>query len=247
MKTRGTALALGFALTLAAPATFGNAFFPGPNPITGNLTWSGFSDGSVAATISGPIPNVNAGQFQGLFDTDGGVAENDDFFRFFCIDISQTVSGGPNTYTRDIGVPASKLTQLTRLFDLYYPNKTIGTYYSGGVTDFGRFSDANASAAFQLALWEIWFGDGTDLSGIPFTASSAVTGTAQGYLTAVNGASGTPDGWTFYTFTNDSYQDYLSVEYSVPLRTTPEPGTLVLLCSAVLAACVTALRRRQTA
>jgi len=77
--------------------------------------------------------------------------------------------------------------------------------------------------------------------------NETVTDLAQTYLDAVNAGSGTPPGWTFYTFMNPNYQSYLSAEYSRPLRTTPEPGTLVLLCSAVLAAWAAALRRRQTA
>jgi hypothetical protein len=42
-------------------------------------------------------------------------------------------------------------------------------------------------------------------------------------------------------------QDYLSVAYGSALRTVPEPGTLTLLCIAVLSAWGTAMRRQQTA
>src|SRR2546423_10482378 len=80
-----------------------------------------------------------------------------------------------------------------------------------------------------------------------FPATSSAAGLAQSYLDAVNAGSGTPQGWTFYTFTSPDQQDYLSAEHTVPLRTVPEPGTLILLCSAVLAAWATALHRRQTA
>jgi len=253
MRTGFLRLVIAFACALAASAAFGDAFV-GPNPEGGKLTWSGFSNGSVGATITGGIfSGVSAGQFQGYFDTDGGSAEADDYLRFFCIDISHVASGGPNTYTRDIGLPgslsAAKQAELARLFDEHYPNKTIGTYYSGGAqTLFGSFATANDSAAFQLAVWEIFFGDGTDLTAAPFTASSTAESTAQGWLDGVNGESGTPAGWTFYTFSSETYQDYLSVEYTTPLLETPEPGTLFLLCSAVLAfAWAAALRRRQTA
>ena len=70
-------------------------------------------------------------------------------------------------------------------------------------------------------------------------------GWADLYLGAAAGGP-TPDGWTFYDFTNDSYQDYLSVTYTTPLRTTPEPGTVILLCIAAFTAWA-AMRRRQTA
>jgi hypothetical protein len=196
--------------------------------------------------------NVAAGQFQGSFDpaseADGPGAEADDFFRFFCVDISQYALGGPLPYTRNLGVPnATNAAQLTRLFDEFYPNAATNVYYSGGQTNFGSFPSADQSAAFQLAVWEIWFDDGLSLSVGTFqaTSSPAVLAWANLYLGAA--ASGpTPDGWTFYEFANDSYQDYLSATYAPPLRTTPEPGTLILFCIAVLTAWA-AMRRRQTA
>ena len=250
---------VGLALLSGASVALADAFF-GANPQPGSLTFTGFSNGWVAANISGPYPNVEAGQFQGFFDPLAeqpdapGTNDPDDFLRYFCIDISHLASGGPNPYTRDEGLPASlsaaKQAELTRLFDDYYPNKTIGTYYSGGAqTLFGSFASATDSAAFQLAVWEIFFGDGTDLAHAPFTASSAAESTAQGWLNAINGESGTPAGWTFYTFTSNSrtpYQEYLSAEWTNPQHETPEPGSLALLCSAVAAAGAAALRRRQT-
>ena len=252
MATRSIGLTLAFGLTLLASTASGNAFF-GANPQSGSLTFTGFSNGSVGAVItSGGFSGVLVGQLQGFFDpaaeADGAGYESDDFLRFFCIDINQPADTGANPYTRSIGVPdATNAEQLARLFELYYPNETSATYYTGGPTDFGSFADANSSAAFQLAVWEIWFDNDMNLSTGSFTASSAAAGLAQSYLDAVNAGSGTPEGWTFFTFTSPDKQDYLSAEYSVPLRTAPEPGTLILLCSAVLAAWATALHRRQTA
>jgi hypothetical protein len=227
------------ALFIASSVALGNPFF-GPNPQPGNLTWSGFSNGSVAASISGnggaSYMNVLAGQFQGFFDPtaegDGPGAEADDFFRFFCIDISQYALGGPLPYTRNLGVAdATNSAQLTRLFDTFY----------------GSLASADESAAFQLAVWEIWFDDDLSLSSGTFraTSSAAVLTQANIYLGAA--ASGpTPAGWAFYDFTSPDAQDYLSATYAPPLRTTPEPGTLILLCVAVLTAWA-AMRRRQTA
>jgi len=256
MAKRWLQLLLGFALPVVATTAFADAF-TGSNPSTGKLTWSGFSNGWVAADISGSIfPTVAAGQFQGSFDNDGGPTDPDDFLRFFCIDITHEANGGPNTYTRSFGFPGSftagQQSELTRLFDEYYPNKLTGTYYNSGITNFGDFASANDSAAFQLAVWEIVFGDGTSLANPPFTASSTASALAQTWLTHVSGESGTPAGWSFYTFTsgtyNDThYQNYLSVEYTQPLKELPEPGSLALLCVAAFAVGVAAMRRRQTA
>jgi hypothetical protein len=242
-------------LFLAASVALANPF-SGGNPQPGNLAWGGFSNGSVNVSITGgSIASVSAGQFQGFFDpaaeADGAGFEADDYFRFFCVDINQFVDSAATAYTRNIGVPdATNAAQLARLFDAFYPNKTTGTYYAGGAqTNFGSFPDATSSAAFQLAVWEIWFDNDMTLSTGTFTATSsnaAVLTMAQGYLDAVNAGSGTPDGWTFYIFTSPSKQDYLSATYGSPLRTVPEPGTLTLLCIAVLSAWGIAMRRQQT-
>jgi hypothetical protein len=175
-------------------------------------------------------------------------SQPDDFFRFFCIDISQFVDGGPDAYVRSLGVPdATKAAELSRLFDLFYPNASANTYYAGGQTNFGDFPDATTSAAFQLALWEVWFDTNLDLGSGVFTATSSAAGLAQTYLNAVAAGSGTAPDWTFFEFTNSRFQDYLSVEHTTTLRSAPEPALLVLLCSAALAAWAPALRRRQTA
>ena len=243
-------------LSFAASAALGNAF-SGPNPDTQNLTWNGFSNGSVGVSVStnsgANFSGVNAGQFQGFFDGAGNGIGADDFFRFFCIDLGEFVDGNPNLYTRTLGVPdATNAAELTRLFEQYYPNPATGTYYSGGAqTNFGNFASANDSAAFQLAVWEIWFdtGDNLSLSGGSFRATgpSAVITEAQAELDFVHAGSGTAAGWTLYEFTNQGKQDYLSVENSGPLKTVPEPGTLILLGVGALAAWGTSKHHRKTA
>jgi hypothetical protein len=242
------------ALSLAASAALGYAF-AGPNPDTQSLTWNGYSNGSVPVSIStnggATFSNVNAGQFYGFFDGEGNGLGADDFFRFFCIDLSQYAETGPNTYTRNLGVlDATDSAELTRLFNQFYPNGATGTYYSGGQTNFGDFPDTDTSAAFQLALWEIWFDTDNNLNlstGTFRAGSSTVTTLAQSYLTAIGNGSTPAAGWTLYEFTNDSKQDYLSVENSGPLQQTPEPGTLILLGVGALAAWGTSKRHRKTA
>jgi hypothetical protein len=245
---------MGSALAVVAGAASADAFRdPLTNPANGLLTFSGFSDGSVGATVSGGITNnPSAGQFYGSFDTDGGSAELDDYLRFFCLDIYHWANTGPNAYTRDIlgntlPVTPTQLLLLTRLFDQYYPNKTDGTYYDGGQTGFGDFATATDSAAFQIAIWQIYFGTGSSSNA----GVQNEVNTMLGFINSESGAA--PPGWTFFSFTSqpdrygNHYQNYLSVEWSEPSKETPEPGTLILLCSAVLVAYAAALRRRQTA
>ena len=74
-----------------------------------------------------------------------------------------------------------------------------------------------------------------------------MTTLAQSYLTAIGNGSTPAAGWTLYEFNNDGKQDYLSVTSTGPLRTTPEPGTLILLGVGALAAWGTSKHHRKTA
>jgi PEP-CTERM motif-containing protein len=250
---------LSFALfSLASAGAFGNAFF-GVNPQPGSLTFGGASNGYATVNIStnsgASYSNVLSGQFQGYFDpaSEGNGLGADDFFRFFCIDLSQFADTGPNPYTRSLGVPdATDSAELTRLFDQFYPNASVGTYYSGGQTTFGNFPNTTASAAFQLAIWEIWFDtdNNLNLSSGAFRAdpgtSAAVVGLAQGYLNAIGNGSIPAPGWTLYEFANPYKQDYLSVTHSQPLRQVPEPGVLLLVGAGALAAWGSSKRHRKS-
>lgn len=251
-------------LSLAATAALGNAF-AGGDPNTQNLTWDGFSNGSVTVNVStnGGVSfsnGINAGQFFGKFDGEGNGLGVDDFFRFFCIDLTEFVDGNPNLYTRTQGLDgahnATDAAELSRLFAAYYPNASTGTYYSGGNTNFGDFpgspaTAAQASAAFQLAVWEIWFdsGNALDLSSGSFrvTGPAALITQAQNELNAIGNGNAVAPGWTFFEFANQGKQDYLSVEHSGTLQQAPEPGTLILLGAGALAAWGSSKRNRKTA
>ncbi|MDQ2963066.1 MAG: thioester domain-containing protein, partial [Pseudomonadota bacterium] len=210
MKNSWVRRGMFMALSLVASAALGNAF-SGVNPAPGNLVWNGASDGYVTVSTSGGT--FSTGQFQGSFDptseADAFGAEADDFFRFFCVDISHAAVTGPTSYTRILGLDvfhnATDAAELTRLFNAYYPNGAIGTYYAGGSpTAFGSFGgNATNSAAFQLAVWEIWFDtdNNLNLSGGSFQASpSAVTTLAQSWLNAIGNGSTFAPGWTLYEF-----------------------------------------------
>ncbi len=246
------------ALAVAASAAFGNAF-SGAASQPGSLTFGGSSTGGYAtvslSTDSGSsYHNVLTGQFQGFFDpASEGSLGPDDFFRFFCIELGQYAETGPNTYTRNLGVPnATDSAELTRLFDQFYPNGSTGTYYAGGSqTNFGSFPDTNTSAAFQLAIWEIWSDtdNNLNLANGSFRANgpSSVTNLAQSYLNAIGNGPLAAPGWTLYEFNSPSKQDYLSVTHTGPLQQTPEPGTLILLGVGALAAWGTSKRHRKAA
>jgi hypothetical protein len=262
LRTRDTKMKISWirrgifiALSAVGSAAFGFAF-SGPNPDTQPLTWNGFSNGSVAVSTSSGT--FLAGQFQGFFDGEGNGLGPDDFFRFFCVDVSHLAVAGPTSYTRILGLDgshdATDFAELTRLFNMYYPHAATGTYYSGGAqTNFGDFgagpTSAQDSAAFQLAVWEIWFDNNMDLSSGTFTAApSAVTTQAQGYLTAVGNSSVPAAGWTLFEFeSNNGSHNYISVEHSGPLQQAPEPGMLVLIGVGALAAWSTSKRQRKAA
>ena len=88
-----------------------------------------------------------------------------------------------------------------------------------------------------------------DAQGIPTqTASTVHDDRNPDYGGNAVGTGSTPaDGWTLYEFDSPDFQDYLSVTHSTVLRTTPEPGTLILFCIALLTAWGAAMRRQRTA
>jgi hypothetical protein len=233
---RGAVLA---SLALGAGAALANPF-AGPNPVTGSLTWNGFSNGSAAVNVNVTSPakpyNGNAGEFGGTFNPSSGDAGSDaadDFFRFFCIDLYQTAQRTALIYTRTQGiVDADNSWQLAQLFDLAYPNKTAGNFLGG--SNFGAFASATQSAAMQLAIWEIWYDNDLALATGNFQATggdSATRTQAQTYLNGVAAAPHNNGNWTLYRFENQDAQDYLSATYTRTSRENkvPLPGTLALL------------------
>lgn len=228
------AIALSFALAAAAPvhAALMSDSVPGNGTlVNNNSNGAGFS--SVAVTA--PSFSGRAGMYTGNFYP--GAFAADSFFRFFCVEIAQTATGSA-TYTASIWDNED----MKRLFDVAFPNKSVGNFYDGAVTNFGAFTTAQQGAAFQLAVWELVFdGADKDLSGGAFhvTGSSpaAITALAQGWLDAL-GASTEWENWTLYRFTNASRQDYVSATFRV---SEPAPLTLLALGLVYL---VAARRRR---
>jgi hypothetical protein len=232
LQTIVMAAALGFAAT-AYGAEIGGSV-PGTGTlINSNASGSGFS----SVNVSAPTYDGRAGEFNGYFYP--GAFSADSFFRFFCIEIAQHATGAATTYTASIW----ENSDLQKLFDIAFPNKVLGDFYDdGGTTDFGKFGSSTASAAFQLAVWEIVFDAGNrNLSSGSFhvTAGSpgATTTMAQGWLNSLNTSTGWAN-WTLYRFSNDKYQDYVSATYKVP-----EPGSLAL--GALALAALAGFKRRR--
>ncbi len=264
MRTAISGLVFAAAVAAAAPMAQANPFWGSAVPQPGSLRWDGAANGYSTVSISlqgyksGDFWNVSAGEFKGYFDPTGEDAtsgfEADDFFRFFCVDLKAYANGGPNPYDRYPGVTGSgdndntkDAAELSRLFDLYYPNKNAGAFYSGGsTTNFGDFGTTLESAAFQLAVWNIWYDTDMDLANGTFRAGAgSVTTRAQQMLDAVGTGDTFVDGWQLYTFANARYQDYLSVTYSEPRRQVPLPGTLALF--GIAAAAAGFVRRKRSA
>jgi hypothetical protein len=232
-------------LTVAASA--GAAEFWTYVPGNGQLTVNNASGGSGFAGVSVSGYSGVGGQFNGNFWNAGGMP-SDSFFRFFCIELGQHANAGPNPYASSL--PNDD--ELRKLYDVAYPNKTTGDFWNGGQTNFGVFADATSAAAFQVAVWNIYFDTDLSLTSGVFQwigSSTAVSTAAQNLLNQVAAYAGTGyTNWTLYKFESPipnattqqtGYQNYLSATYKVP-----EPGTLALLGLAFAGLGVAGRRRR---
>ncbi len=225
---------------LATAATLAQADpFAGGNPQPGTLLWSGSDPSALSVSVTGY--NGTGSQFFGTFDPssgDVGASALDDFLRFFCIDLSQYVTGSSTPYIRETGVSdPDDSNQLARLFDRFYPNKAAMNFLNG--SNFGDFGDDQAArteaTAMQLAIWNIWYDNDYSLTAGTFQASGGdapARARATVMLSNIESDNTPLSGtWNFYRFTSNSNQDYLSATYvkSEGDVTVPEPATLALL------------------
>jgi hypothetical protein len=234
---RGAVIAaIGVGVSVAQADVFNDSTNPD------KLYWDGFDNGSVSVNVADSVKPANygylGGQFNGYFGSD---QSNDDFFRFFCIELGQYATSNGTDYTRTMLNPGSaEARQLSWLFSASgYP---IGGSFTGGPSStYGKLG-TTASGAMQLAVWEIMFEtqestNGLDLDDGTFTgagSNEAAVTLAQGWLgTAWTNVSANnfaaSNNWQFYTFRSTTNQDYLAAQYGSYDRSVPLPGTLALL------------------
>ncbi len=145
------------------------------------LTFGGFANGSVAATISSTTPLLNPRSVAaGGFSMTNTTPSPDVSFQAWCVDIFHTLAWSTN-YTLQSGASfyaadSNKANALTHLASQYLSSVT----------------NSATSGAFQLAVWEIVNETGItnplsySLSGGNFKATSSAAAQAETWLHGIN-------------------------------------------------------------
>lgn len=228
------------AASSVSAAEFWEAIPTNGTTVNGNLR-NDKANGGGFAGVNVTGYNGVGGQFDGYFWTGpANPMPADAFFRFFCIQLAEHATTGPVTYAASVFNDV----ELKKLYDIAYPNNTDADFWDGAKSDFGAFTSATMSAAFQVAVWNIMFDNDLDLSSGSFKwtgAASAVSVAAQDLLDDVASYSGNSyTKWTLYQFINNGKQDYVAATYAVP-----EPGTVGLLGAGLFALAFAGRRRRR--
>lgn len=203
---------------------------------TVNATYTGVAPGEgVNLVLAGNPIGTTAGAFNWTRDlgNPGTLAGFSPTFTTFCIDLTQTVSPGTlyNMQTFPAasaptsgaagpgGMGAAREALLGRLFADHY----------------NSLSSADQYAGFQLAVWEIVFDSGLDLSLGNFTATGSVSAmaNANAYLGTIAGP-----GPSWPVFAIDDVPDGQSIQGQIMI---PTPGAAALMGLGGLAA----FRRRR--
>jgi hypothetical protein len=222
------ALAAGVACLVLSVASVAHA---------GVLTSSSLSGQGVTINVNGVSTGTTAGAFTGTFDDGTGPVG----IIFWCIDLFKHVSYPPFSYTGYSADPfltsppalpfdATRQTNLARLFTNNFSH---------------ALDDAQHSAAFQIAIWDILFDNDATIStyggagqfGIS-SGNAATIALAQSYVSGLG--SGTPN-YPLTQLTSREHQDFITPG---TFHDVPEPSPLPLL-GAGLAVMMFAMRRRK--
>lgn len=177
----------------------------------------------------------HAGAFVGTFDELPLDGLPGDPIVFFCVELNQYFSfGGSYEYTES--QPDNEtFTRLGRLF----------------TSSFGLINNPQSSAAFQLAVWEIYFDTDLSLTNaagfhvVNNYGHAATVTMAQGWL---DNLANSPDTYDVFLLTNSRHQNFVHgtpVLLPDPPPELPEPASVALAAIALLA--MFAMLRRRAA
>lgn len=199
-------------LLAAAAVTVMAATVPAKADILGT---TGYNSGAqvFGLSLDGNASSPNAGGFAGTWNS-GDIV-------FWCIELTQFFGFGGNYSDYVASAPDNPtFTMLGQLFHEAY----------GAAT-----ADAQHSAAFQLAIWEIVYDGDLDLhaGGFHVTSGDAATiAIAQGWLAALGNFT---DNYNLVLLHSDSHQDFVTFGKPFDRITVPEPSPLALLAVGLLA------------